>query len=74
MPHKQEIGNLALRIERAYCAAERRESPRGARRWFAREARVHPVTVQRWLSGESPFAGSTAERVLELLEERAGLR
>lgn len=65
--------DLAARIERVYQALEQTDDPKGARAWFARQARVQPRAVSRWLGGERAFEGPPLA-VLELLEERAGLR
>ncbi len=63
---------LLRRIERAYLALERKDRPHGARAWFARQAGVYPYTVSRWISAERSFSGPP-ERVLHMLEEKAGL-
>lgn len=63
---------LKERIERVYMALEGKDSPRGARTWFARKAGLAPRSVSRWFSGSRTFRGP-AMGLLVQLEERAGL-
>lgn len=59
------------RVERVYMALRKKQSPYGARAWFAREAHVSAYTVSRWL-GKKSISGHPVA-VLEQLEHRAGV-
>ena len=63
---------IAKRIDAVFMVAERRDTPRGARSWFASTVGVSPVTVYRWCAGEqSPHPAALA--FLGEIEARLGI-
>lgn len=63
---------FARRIEALYRAATGAEGRHGAQTWFAAQADVDSRTVRHWVAGTRTPRGP-AVRLLEALEERAGL-
>lgn len=64
--------SVRARIERVYLRLTSARTPHGAGVWFAKQARVAPNSVSRWIQGRRKFGGPAA-KVLEMLEESAGL-